>query len=110
MTFSKLGTKIGTNASTDNDLSSAPLISPEETFQSLSAELESLLSRLSQINASMSQLASSNASPSASNTAVQHTLQRHRDILQDYRHEFTKTRANIEAVVQRKDLLASVRR
>ena len=46
-------------------------------------------------------------SPSA---ALLHTLQRHRDILQDYSHEFQKTRANITALREREDLLGSVRR
>lgn len=44
------------------------------------------------------------------NPALLHTMQRHRDILQDYSHEFTKTKANIAAHVEREDLLGSVRR
>merc|ERR1711976_220080 len=42
--------------------------------------------------------------------AIHHTLQRHRDILQDYRQEFTKTKSNIEAMMEREDLLTSVHR
>uniref|UniRef100_A0A2C9K4Z8 Golgi SNAP receptor complex member 1 n=1 Tax=Biomphalaria glabrata TaxID=6526 RepID=A0A2C9K4Z8_BIOGL len=49
----------------------------------------------------------STTSPSA---ALLHTLQRHRDILQDYSHEFQKTKANITAMREREDLLGSVRR
>ena len=37
-------------------------------------------------------------------------MQRHRDILQDYSHEFSKTKANIQATKDREDLLGSVRR
>ena len=39
-----------------------------------------------------------------------HTLQRHRDILQDFQSEFNKIKSNIEAQRQREDLLGSVRR
>ena len=46
----------------------------------------------------------------AGSAAVHHTLQRHRDILQDYRQEYNKTRANIQAVIEREDLLSSVHR
>ena len=51
-----------------------------------------------------------NSVVSSSNAALLHTLQRHRDILQDYSHEFHKTRGNIVAQRDRDDLLGSVRR
>lgn len=51
-----------------------------------------------------------NISLSSPSAALLHTLQRHRDILQDYTHEFQKTRANITALREREDLLGSVRR
>ena len=51
-----------------------------------------------------------NSAVSSSNAALLHTLQRHRDILQDYSHEFQKTRSNIVAQREREDLLGSVRR
>ena len=51
-----------------------------------------------------------NLSVNAHNAAMLHTLQRHRDILQDYTHEFQKTKANITAYREREDLLGSVRR
>ena len=37
--------------------------------------------------------------------AIHHTLQRHTEILQDYRQEFNKTAFNIAAIVEREDLL-----
>jgi len=40
--------------------------------------------------------------------AIHHTLQRHTEILQDYRQEFKKTASNIAAIVEREDLLTSV--
>ena len=51
-----------------------------------------------------------NISMSSPSAALLHTLQRHRDILQDYSHEFHKTKANISAIREREDLLGSVRR
>ena len=44
------------------------------------------------------------------NAAMVHTLQRHRDILQDFQHEFNKIKSNIETQREREDLLGSVRR
>ena len=39
-------------------------------------------------------------------TAMLHQMQRHRDILQDYVHEFRKTRDNITGIRDREQLLA----
>ena len=38
---------------------------------------------------------------------VVHTLQRHRDILRDYSHEYEKTKRNILSFKEREKLLAS---
>jgi len=51
-----------------------------------------------------------NISMNSPSPALMHTLQRHRDILQDYSHEFQKTKANITAIREREDLMGSVRR
>ena len=51
-----------------------------------------------------------NLGGNAQSSALLHTLQRHRDILQDYSHEFLKTKANITSYREREDLLGSVRR
>uniref|UniRef100_A0A7N8WV90 Golgi SNAP receptor complex member 1 n=1 Tax=Mastacembelus armatus TaxID=205130 RepID=A0A7N8WV90_9TELE len=47
---------------------------------------------------------------SSHNAALMHTLQRHRDILQDYTHEFHKTKSNFFSLREREDLLGSVHR
>ena len=47
---------------------------------------------------------------SAQNATLLHMVQRHRDILQDYSHEFQKTKINILAVKEREDLIGSVYR
>ena len=48
------------------------------------------------------------AATAGQSAAIHHTLQRHTEILQDYRQEFNKTAANIAAIVEREDLLSSV--
>ena len=52
-------------------------------FDSVGGEIETLLARLAAVNEGMTEFASRQP-PSA---AVHHTLQRHRDILQDYRYD-----------------------
>jgi len=71
-------------------------------FTRLSNEIESLLERLSDVNNKMVSLADHIKSPSAT-----FTLQRHRDILNDYSKEFRKTRANIQAAHDRQKLFVS---
>eukprot|EP00914_Ancora_sagittata_P030326 GHVO01060586.1.p1 GENE.GHVO01060586.1~~GHVO01060586.1.p1 ORF type:complete len:159 (+),score=7.15 GHVO01060586.1:3-479(+) len=51
-----------------------------------------------------------NLGVNSQSAALLHTLQRHRDILQDYSHEFNKTKANILAYRDREDLLGAVHR
>jgi len=46
----------------------------------------------------------------AQNATLLHMVQRHRDILQDYSHEFQKTKNNILAVKEREELLGAVYR
>jgi len=46
----------------------------------------------------------------AQNATLLHMVQRHRDILQDYSHEFQKTKNNLLAVKEREELLGAVYR
>ncbi|XP_064612167.1 Golgi SNAP receptor complex member 1-like isoform X5 [Liolophura sinensis] len=78
-------------------------------FDTMGMEIEQLLARLTETNDKMAEYSQS-ISLTAPNAALLHTLQRHRDILQDYSHEFQKTKANIAALQEREDLLGSVRR
>ncbi|XP_071484390.1 Golgi SNAP receptor complex member 1-like [Diadema antillarum] len=113
VSFSKLGTSFSTITSNGFDSSdTSPLLSAsnsEHMFHTMAMEIEQLLNKLSDVNDRMADYAGSVsvASPSA---ALLHTLQRHRDILQDYTHEFHKTKANIEACREREELLGSVQR
>ncbi|VDI36027.1 golgi SNAP receptor complex member 1 [Mytilus galloprovincialis] len=110
VSFSKLGTNYSSHIDYGNE--SAPLInktSSEHMFDTMAMEIEQLLSKLQDVNDRMSDY-TQNISMSSPSAALLHTLQRHRDILQDYSHEFHKTKANISAIREREDLLGSVRR
>lgn len=126
--LSKIGTGIGSSASKASPPSSsdkAPLLNGDDDefegsgnqieensssaykFKMLSDETGALLQRLSDINDGLNEWANSGGG-GASSVAGQHTLQRHRDILQDYRQEFNKTRSNVANIIERHDLLDSV--
>ncbi|XP_059173463.1 Golgi SNAP receptor complex member 1-like isoform X2 [Physella acuta] len=131
VSFSKLGTSYSTQrdyerrserqnatngrySSSFTDLSSdtAPLLnkaSSEHMFDTMAMEISQLLAKLTEVNDRMVEY-TQNISTSSPSAALMHTLQRHRDILQDYSHEFQKTKANITAMREREDLLGSVRR
>lgn len=81
----------------------------DRMFDTMSLEIERLLSKLTEVNDKMSAFMS-DMSLGEANSAQLHTMQRHRDILQDYSHEFSKTKTNIKATKDREDLIGSVRR
>nr|CAD7404713.1 unnamed protein product [Timema cristinae] len=62
---------------------------------------------LSQLNEQMGEISSSQTNTSS---GVIHTMQRHREILQDYKQEFHKTRSNYQARREKEELLKSVRK
>jgi len=98
----------------------------DDMFKTMSMEIQSLLDRLQSINEQLADFSQKNSpnghlssmgAPGAhsgmlsgGNAAMIHTLQRHRDILQDFQHEFNKIKSNIETQREREDLLGSVRR
>jgi Golgi SNAP receptor complex protein 1 len=98
MSFSKLCSNYV--AHDQNDTSSTT--STPSSFETMSIEIEKLLERLSDINKRMSDVVPSLLGP---NSAATHTLQRHHEILQDYRREFERTKANIRSFQSREDFL-----
>ncbi|XP_030891418.1 LOW QUALITY PROTEIN: Golgi SNAP receptor complex member 1-like [Leptonychotes weddellii] len=78
-------------------------------FETMAIEIEQLLARLIGVNDKMAEYTNSAGVPSL-NAALMHTLQRHRDILQDYTHEFHKTKADFVAIRERENLMGSVRK
>ncbi|XP_063220055.1 Golgi SNAP receptor complex member 1 [Bacillus rossius redtenbacheri] len=106
VSFSKLG--IGDAASSYKSLSDTSVPqSKGQSFEIVAAEVQQLLDKLTELNENMEEMASSEVHTSS---AVLHTLQRHREILQDYKQEFHKMQANYQARRDREDLLKSVRK
>lgn len=99
MSFSKLCSNYvahdQNNSSTNSSTSSS-------SFETLSMEIEQFLERLSDINKRMADVVPSLL---GSTSAASHTLHRHYEILQDYRREFERTKANIRNFQKREDLL-----
>lgn len=103
--------------------SAKPLLDDDDNFDHMSHDIENILSmvrptlcnvlrvtknflcftrKLRDINAQMSQQCQ--LMPNSS--AATYTLQRHQEILQDYVKEYHKTKANVEAQLNREKLLA----
>lgn len=93
----------------------------DDMFKTMAMEIQSLLEKLTEINQELSDFSQKNSQssnsyapfqdmPAHGNAAMLHTLQRHRDILQDFQHEYNKIKTNIETQREREDLLGSVRR
>ncbi|XP_026138025.1 Golgi SNAP receptor complex member 1 isoform X2 [Carassius auratus] len=114
VSFSKLCTSYSSSRDGRRGDSSdtAPLLSnstQDRMFETMSVEIEQLLAKLTGVNDKMAEYTSTPGVTSL-NAALMHTLQRHRDILQDYTHEFHKTKSNFMAIREREDLLGSVRK
>jgi len=108
VSFSKLGTGHHKEYSRVEEKEALLGSSSDRMFETMSFEIERLLTKLTEINDNMSAFLS-DMSIGEANSHQLHTMQRHRDILQDYSHEFSKTKANIKATKDREDLLGSVR-
>ncbi|XP_033027720.1 Golgi SNAP receptor complex member 1 isoform X3 [Lacerta agilis] len=117
VSFSKLCTSYSHSSSRDGrrdrySSDTTPLLngsSQDRMFETMAVEIEQLLGKLTGINDKMAEYTNSAGVPSL-NAALMHTLQRHRDILQDYTHEFHKTKTNFLAVRERENLMGSVRK
>lgn len=73
----------------------------------MAMEIEQLITKLTGTNDMMCELSEGGK---LHGSALIHTIQRHREILQDYNREFRKVRANIHQHMEREDLIGSVRR
>jgi len=92
----------------DAKLISFAKIGNRQGISSIEREIDELLIELDGITERMGAYADQPAV--RNNATVTHTLTRHRDILQDYRNEYNKTKNNISASQAREDLLGSVQR
>uniref|UniRef100_A0A3Q4M6F0 Golgi SNAP receptor complex member 1 n=1 Tax=Neolamprologus brichardi TaxID=32507 RepID=A0A3Q4M6F0_NEOBR len=83
--------------------------SHDNSLVAMTTELDQLLANLTAVNDKMAEYIST-PGVSSHNAGLMHTLQRHRDILQDYTHEFHKIKSNFYSLREREDLLGSVHR
>ncbi|XP_005727948.1 Golgi SNAP receptor complex member 1-like isoform X1 [Pundamilia nyererei] len=83
--------------------------SHDNSLVAMTTELDQLLANLTAVNDKMAECTSTPGA-SSHNAGLMHTLQRHRDILQDYTHEFHKIKSNFYSLREREDLLGSVHR
>ncbi|XP_029651056.1 Golgi SNAP receptor complex member 1 isoform X5 [Octopus sinensis] len=110
VSFSKLGTSYTSQREFVGD--TVPLLNKtnsDHMFETMTMELEQLMAKLTEVNDLLAEY-TQNFSLSSPSATLLHTLQRHRDILQNYSREFQKTKANITALKERDDLLGSVHR
>lgn len=79
-------------------------------IKALCDDISLALGRLATVNEGLTDWAaqSGGGSGTTPSAAIHHTLQRHKDILQDYQQEFNKTKSNVMAAIERHDLLDSV--
>lgn len=108
--FSKLCSNIATSSITNRSSSqqqsqSAAQSSADLLFPTLSNEIEDSLKKLNLINGKMSDSISNGTTLNGGDTN-DYTLQRHRDILRDYSHEYEKTKRNIISYKEREKLLS----
>lgn len=73
-----------------------------EVFDRISNDIEQLLNRLAKVNGEMSEY-----TQQVPNSSAMYTVQRHREILNDYSNEFHKTKNNIIELLQREQLFSS---
>ncbi|CAL4083994.1 unnamed protein product [Meganyctiphanes norvegica] len=103
--LSKIAASYGSSSKANSNRESAPLLSEDDVYENISSELEQLLSSLTEINERLNLT----KPVGGSSTATAHTLQRHRDILQDYSHEFHRTNNAIKSRKEREQLLNTSR-
>ncbi|KAK7082218.1 Golgi SNAP receptor complex member 1 [Halocaridina rubra] len=103
VSFSKIAASYGSSSISNSNSETVALLSGDQMYETVSVELEQLLAALTDINERM------NNCPHGSSVAIIHTLQRHRDILQDYTHEFQRTNNTIISRREREQLLGNGR-
>lgn len=102
--LSKLGT--GSHSLKSSESDTEPLLSADHMIESTASEIGTLLTKLSDTNDKMSDI----MAEGGKDAAAIHTLQRHKEILDDYKKELSKTMSNIQSRKDREQLLHSVRK
>ncbi|XP_076049687.1 golgi SNAP receptor complex member Gos28 isoform X2 [Oratosquilla oratoria] len=101
VSLSKVATSYGSSNSNNSETQS--LLSSSQVYDTVSTELEQLLAALTDVNERMGN------SVHGTSVATIHTIQRHRDILQDYHNEFQRTTSTIRTRRERELLLGTGR-
>ncbi|XP_015792144.1 Golgi SNAP receptor complex member 1 [Tetranychus urticae] len=102
LAFSKFASRDSSNSNSE----SVPLLEDNnDVFDRITSEIERLLAKLTDINNKMSDY-----TKQVQNSSAIYTVQRHREILNDYSNEFRKTRSNMMEVMHREQLLSSNKR
>ncbi|XP_018318423.1 Golgi SNAP receptor complex member 1, partial [Agrilus planipennis] len=99
--FNKLAAGVKTSH-THGSSDTVPLLSEEDTFDTMAMEIQQLLNKLSQVNERMSE-------QPVSGVAMMHTIQRHRDIAADLQRDFHKTNSQFVSRREREELFKNVR-
>ncbi|XP_050441096.1 Golgi SNAP receptor complex member 1 [Adelges cooleyi] len=99
--------KISTNNPMMYGDDESQLLLSDDRFDTATSEIEELLTKLNVVNDKMGEWNTNSGHSNVSQNM--HTVQRHRDILQDYTKEFQKIQSNVRARREREDLLHSVR-
>ncbi|KIM32269.1 hypothetical protein M408DRAFT_326891 [Serendipita vermifera MAFF 305830] len=100
-TYSRLGTGLGGHDVGELEAGA------QDRWSDLEAEIEGLFEKLTETVEEMAAfLNNPNGAPSQS---MLHAIQRHRDVLQDYKADFRRTKVNLEHAMDRANLLSNVR-
>lgn len=87
-----------------HSIDTEPLLPKDNLVESSAAEIEDLLSHLSSLNDKLD----SATAPDRLTSIQHHTLQRHREILDDYNFDFNKIYDNYKKQKQQRELMSSV--
>jgi len=98
--YSRLASSIGREEDVEASGSS-------DRWKDLEEEVDGLLEKLRETNDQLSTLLNDPNSPPSQ--SMSRTIQRHRDVLNDYERENVRTKANVKAALDRANLLTGVR-
>ncbi|KAG8811953.1 hypothetical protein FRC17_002266 [Serendipita sp. 399] len=99
--YSRLGTNLGTHDESELEAG------VQDRWSNLEAEIEGLFEKLTETVEEMAALLNNPGAPPTQN--MLHTIQRHRDVLQDYKTEYRRTKTNLGHALDRANLLNNVR-
>jgi len=98
--YSRLAANIGRS----DDLEAS---GSNDRWRDMEEEIDGLLEKLNEMNDHLSTLLNDPESPPSQ--SMTRTIQRHREVLSDYERDYTRTKANTKAALDRANLLSGVR-